>query len=196
MAQQDTTEDLVSLIDRIKDNTHGDDVSVDDLVDAVGRRAFGPLFIITSLIAILPTGMIPGMSVLTGTIMLILSIQLLFGSTRIYMPDFIGRRSMPREKLLSSLDSIRPKAEWLSRFIGPRLSFFLRPPFHQMVALAGVVMALSMYPLALVPFGAFPAGLSLLVIGLGLSVRDGLLIAAGIAIGLLGLALAFFAWPF
>ncbi|UOM32886.1 exopolysaccharide biosynthesis protein [Acuticoccus sp. I52.16.1] len=196
MAKQDTTEDLVALIDRIKDKTDGDEVSVDDLVEAVGRRAFGPLFIITSLIAVLPTGMIPGMSILTGTIMLILSIQLLFGSDRIWMPDFIAERTMPREKLVSSLDKMRPRAEWVSRFIGPRMSFFLHPPFHQMVALTGVVVSLSMYPLAVVPFGAFPAGLSLLVIGLGLSVRDGLLIAAGIAVGVFGLVVAVFAWPF
>lgn len=193
---QDTTEDLVSLIDRIKDNTEGDDVSVDQLVEAVGRRTFGPLFIVTSLIAILPTGMIPGMSILTGTIMLILSTQLLFGSSRVWMPDFIGKRTMPREKLVSSLDKMRPRAERISRYIGPRMSFFLHPPFLQMVAVAGILVSLSMYPLAVVPFGAFPAGLSLLVIGLGLSVRDGLLIAVGIAVGAIGLAVAYTALPF
>ena len=196
MAQQDTTEDLVGLIDRIKDKTEGDEVSVDDLVKATGRRAFGPLFIITSLLAILPTGMIPGMSVLTGTIMLLLSVQLLFGSRQIWIPDVIGRRSIPRDKLVSSLDDIRPRAERIGKYIGPRLSFFLQPPFHQMVALAGVIVSLSMYPLAVVPFGAFPAGLSLLMIGLGLAVRDGLLIALGIASGAVGLAIAFIVWPF
>ena len=196
MTQQDTTEDLVGLIDRIKDNTDGDEVSIGALVEAVGRRAFGPLFIITSLIAILPTGAIPGMSVLTGTIMLLLSVQLLLGSQRIWLPDFVSKRAMPRDRLISSLDRIRPRAETIGRYVGPRMSFFLHPPFFQMVAVAGIIVSLSMYPLAVVPFGAFPAGLSLLVIGLGLTVRDGLLIASGIVIGAIGLAIAYVAFPF
>ncbi|WP_075222425.1 exopolysaccharide biosynthesis protein [Acuticoccus yangtzensis] len=196
MANNDSTEDLVGLIDRIKEKTDGDEVSVDELVEAIGRRAFGPLFIIVSLIAILPTGAIPGMSVLTGTIMLILSVQLLFASQRIWIPNIIGRQAMPRDKLVSSLDSIRPRAERISRYVGPRMKFFLRPPFLQLVALSGVVVSLSMYPLAVVPFGAFPAGLSLLVIGLGLAVRDGLLIALGIATGFVGLLVVYLVFPF
>lgn len=196
MASTDNTEDLVDLIDRIKDRTDGEEVSVDDLVEAFGRRAFGPLFVVTALIAILPTGAIPGMSVLTGTIMLLLSAQLLFGSQRIWMPDLIGKRTMPRDKLIASLERMRPRAERISRYVGPRLKFFLEPPFPRIVAAFGVLISLSMYPLAVVPFGAFPAGLSLLVIGLGLAVRDGLLIALGIAVGIAGLLVAYMVWPF
>lgn len=189
-------EDLVDLLDRLKDNLDGDTITMGDIVEAVGRRSFGPLFIIVSLLAILPTGAIPGMSILTGTIMLFLSVQLLFGANRVWLPGFVERRGLPRERLETSIEKMRPRADTIDRFVRPRLKALLNPPFIQLVAFGGVIVSLSMYPLALVPFGAFPAGLSLLVIGLGLAARDGLLIAFGIVLGIVGLVAAWFLWPF
>ena len=58
------------------------------------------------------------------------------------------------------------------------------------MAVAGILISVSMFPLALVPFGAFPAGLSMLLIGLALTVRDGVLAILGIAIGAGALTLA------
>lgn len=195
MADDTEREDLHDLIDRIKENTDGDEVSVSDLVDALGSRAFGSLFVLTSLLALLPTGAIPGMSVLTGTIMLLLSLQLLLGRDSVWLPRFILRRSMERSKLVHSLEGMRGTADRVDRILHPRLQVILRPPFLQLVAFGGAVVSLSMYPLAVVPFGAFPAGLSLLVVGLGLMTRDGLLIAVGLLVGAAGLALAVSFWP-
>ncbi|WP_420394319.1 exopolysaccharide biosynthesis protein [Acuticoccus sp.] len=192
----DQPQDLVSLLDRIKAETEGDTVSMGDIVEAVGRRSFGPLFIVTSLLAILPTGAIPGMSVLTGTIMLFLSVQLLFGANRVWLPGFVEKRGLPRDKLVESLDKVRPRVEAVGRYVGPRLEVLLNPPVFQLVAIVGVLVSLSMYPLAVVPFGAFPAGVSLLVIGLGLTVRDGLVIAIGLVVAAVGLAAAWYLWPY
>lgn len=195
-SQPDSSENLGGLLDRIKEKTDGDDIAVRDLVRALGRRGFGSLFVLTALLAVLPTGMIPGMSVLTGTVMLLLSIQLLFGSSRIWLPDAIMRRSIGRDRLIDSLERARPWADRIDRFVHPRLTFMLGPPMHQIVALLGIVLSLSMYPLALVPFGAFPAGVAFVVIGTGLMVRDGLVILGGVVVGLAGLGLAYHFWPF
>lgn len=195
-SQTDTFENLGGLIARIKEKTDGDAVSVRDMMDALGRRAFGPVLVLTALIAVLPTGAIPGMSILTGTVMLLLSLQLLFGARQIWLPDSIMRRSIERRKLVASLDKARGVAERIDRFVHPRLTFLLGPPFHQAIALVAIIFAISMYPLAIVPFGAFPAGLAFIVIGTGLMVRDGLLILIGIAVGAVGLAAAVQLWPF
>lgn len=177
-------EDLAALIERIKDNTDGDAVSVGDVVDALGHRAFGSVIVITALIAILPTGAIPGMSILTGAIMLLLSIQLFFGANRIWLPEAIMGRSISRAKLVRSLDKADQYARKVDRVVAPRLTSLVNPPVLQVVAVGAIIASLSMFPLALVPFGALPAGLALLAIGLGLAVRDGALIVAGMLLGL------------
>ena len=192
----DQSQDLAALLSAIEDDTSGEKVSVGDVVQSLGRRAFGSLFVITSLVAVLPTGAIPGMSILTGTVMLLLSVQLLFGARQIWLPQFIMTRAIGRDRLVASLHKGQSWADRIDRFIGPRLEFMLAPPFHQLIGLSGIVVSLSMYPLAVVPFGAFPAGLSLLVIGLGLMVRDGLLLILGILIGVVGLLVAYVAFPF
>ncbi len=190
------SQNLGALLNEIEEETEGDKVSVSDVVKSLGRRAFGSLFVITSLVAVLPTGAIPGMSILTGLVMLLLSVQLLFGADTIWLPQFVMKRAIERQKLVGSLHKGKGWAEKIDRLVGPRMEFMLEPPFHQLVAISGIVVSLSMFPLAVVPFGAFPAGLSLLVIGLGLMVRDGLLLVLGIILGLVGLAVAFLFFPF
>ncbi|WMS44262.1 exopolysaccharide biosynthesis protein [Acuticoccus sp. MNP-M23] len=197
MAEEpDKSNNLASLLDAIENDTEGEEVAVSDVVASLGQRAFGSLFVITSLVAVLPTGAIPGMSILTGTVMLLLSVQLLFGAEKIWLPRFIMTRAIGRERLVRSLHKAKGWARRIDRVIGPRMEFMLSPPFHQLVAISGIIVSLSMYPLAVVPFGAFPAGLSMLVIGLGLMVRDGLLLVLGIAIGFIGLGIAFTFFPF
>lgn len=188
-------QNLVSLLDEIVDGTDGDTVTIDDILGVLGRASFGPLFVIVSLVAVLPTGAIPGMSVLTGTIMLILSLQLLFNQERIWLPKVLTRRGMPREQLVDGLEKARGKVKTLSRFIGPRLTALVQPPLIQLVALAGVIVSLTMFPLALVPFGAFPAGLTLMVMGMGLAVRDGVLLLIAAAMAIAALVASYTLWP-
>jgi hypothetical protein len=186
---------LASLLDRMEKTTEGDDVSIGELAKALERRGVGALLVLTSLLAILPTGAIPGMSLFTGVIMLVLSIELLFGHG-VWLPRFVTKRTIPRETLETSIERARGPAEWIGRYLKPRYETLLGPPFIHVLAVFGVVISLSMFPLALVPFGAFPAGVAFLVIGTGLMVRDGLVIALGIALGLVGLVAAWYLWPY
>ena len=62
------------------------------------------------------------------------------------------------------------------RILRPRLSFLTRKPFLQVVALMCVAAALVTFPLGLVPFGPVLPGLTILVFGLGLMARDGIVI--------------------
>jgi hypothetical protein len=63
------------------------------------------------------------------------------------------------------------------------------------VTTALCLLALSMYPLALVPWGVMAPAAGITVIGLGLLARDGVMIFAGLALtmlaGMLGLLFLF-----
>lgn len=188
--------DMTELADRIETMTEGETVSVGELVRPIGRRAFGPLLILASLIALLPTGAIPGMSFVTGAIMLLVSVQLLFGAERVWIPRWMARWEMSRERLVGSLDRVRRWDKRTRSLVRERFTVLLRPPFVNLVALAGVILSLSNFILGPLPFGSFPAGVAFIVIGTGLMARDGLLVALGIAIGVAGLLFAIAIWPY
>jgi hypothetical protein len=195
-AQQSGSKTLVGLIDQLKEAAEGEEISIGEIAKALDRRGIGSLFVITSLLAILPTGAIPGMSVLTGIIMLVLSAQLLVAKRDLWLPRFVTRRTIPAETFCDSLDRARKPAERIGRLLKPRMEAVLEPPFLQMLAGFGIIISLSMFPLAVVPFGAFPAGIAFLVIGTGLAVRDGLVVAVGIGCGFAGLVAAWYLWPY
>jgi len=192
----DEPQDVTELADRVEERTEGETVTVGELVGAIGRRAFGPLLILASLIALLPTGAIPGMSFVTGAIMLLVSVQLLFGADRVWIPRTMARWEMRRERLVGSLDSVRKWDKRLRFLVERRFEVLLRPPFVNLVALAGVILSLSNFLLGPLPFGSFPAGVAFIVIGTGLTAKDGLLVAVGIVIGAAGLVGALAIWPY
>jgi hypothetical protein len=82
-----------------------------------------------------------------------------------------------------------PWVDRLERFAKPRLSLF-----DSQLAFRLVGSALMVFSLALVfaaPFiGQVPLGLAVVLIGLGLVERDGLLVLAGIGVGCAGTALS------
>ena len=72
---------LTSLLDALESKTTGDGaatVTVRDILQLIGRRAYGPLLLIVGLIAISPATIIPGATWAFATLTLIIAIQLLF----------------------------------------------------------------------------------------------------------------------
>lgn len=189
-------EDITELIDRIERETEGEKVTIGELVRVAGRRAFGSVLILASLLALLPTGAIPGMSFVTGAIMLVASVQLLFGAEKVWLPGVIARWELKRERLINSLARFRRARRFLRATVKRRLEFMVRPPFVNLVAIAGVILSFSNFILGPLPFGSFPSGLAFIVIGLGLTARDGLLVGLGILIGAAALVAAWHILPY
>jgi hypothetical protein len=196
MKAQPSSSDPMELFDRLEEVSTGETVTIGELVRAAGKQAFGSVLILASLIALLPTGAIPGMSFVTGAIMLLVSVQLLLGADRVWLPKALARREVSRESLLSGLGRIRRWKRFLRATVRKRFEILLRPPFVNLVALAGVVLSLSNFVLGPLPFGSFPAGIAFIVIGIGLTARDGVWVAAGIALGLVGLVAVWLVWPY
>ncbi len=177
--------DLTGLIDKLERETDGDTVTVGDIVEDLGQRAFGPLFVVVALLAILPTGAIPGMSALTGALMTLVSVQLVCGARRIWLPARLERQEIGRERFVASLERVRRPARFVDRVLSPRLAWATAAPFSRALGVVAFLLSLLMYPLIVVPFGAFPSSVPILLFGLGLAARDGLVVLAGLAGSLL-----------
>lgn len=175
-------ENLTAVLDKLAEEVAGEQVSFNDLLGAFGQRAFGPLLLIPAVLAVAPTGAIPGMSVVTGLLITVVSVQLFFAADRPWLPRRLLRISFPRARLASAIKSLRPYAASFDRLLGPRLSFATGAVFVRVIALMSALLGLSMLPLALVPFAVAMPGTCVALLAIGLTARDGLLILLGIGL--------------
>jgi len=176
---------LQTLLTSMCENTTGDTVSVGDLLNAVGRRSYGPVLMLLGFIAISPLTIIPGANWLIALVTLIFAVQLLIGKNFPWVPRKAIEFSFPRSALVKGVEIGSPWAGRIDKFLKPRLTFLTDPPFAQLVALVCIAAALITFPLGFVPFGPLLPGLTILLFGLGLTSRDGfvLILAGGALVG-------------
>lgn len=176
MSGQGEVRNLEDLLDHLEENTSGEEATLDDVRDAVGHRAYGPLLLAIGLINVSPIGMIPGIWLFTATIALIVAFQLLISADEPWMPDGVLKKSFPRKRMKQTNKWLKPWAKRVDSVIRPRFTFLFNPPVLQLVALLAIAMALITYPLSMIPGAGIISGTALVLIGLGLTVRDGLLV--------------------
>ncbi len=174
---------LSEILERMSRQGGAERVSLGDLLGAFGGRAFGPLLLIPALIALVPpVGAIPGMSIATSSIIALVAGQMLFNLSHPWLPGRLLRISFDRDRFETALRWLYPRARRVERFVRPRWTALLQLPFRQAVAVLCIVLAASMYPLALVPFGVSLPSLALVFLALGVTAKDGLVLAIGLAI--------------
>lgn len=194
--QSESVEGLASLLKQIRENTEGDKTTLGEVLDALDSRSFGPLMLVPAIMAVSPVGAIPGMSIATGLVLLLLSVQLLISQKHPWLPSRLENFSLSRETLHDGIDQTIPWAEWLDKFTDERLTLLTQAPFRQLIAIITACLAAMFVPLALVPFGVAVPGTAVALFGLGLTARDGLLVLVGVAVSGAALWLTIFLWPF
>lgn len=185
---------LNELLDRIEEAAKDeDDVSLDDLLDEVGRRSYGPLLLLAGLITLAPVvGDIPGVPTIVGIFVLLTGVQLVFQRDHFWLPGWLLKRTIHQEKLCKAVGWMRKPAGWLDRVMKRRLSIVISGAMAYVVAIVCVGIALVMPLMEVVPFSANLAGAALTAFGLALIAHDGLValfafaftIAGGIVVGL------------
>ena len=172
---------LRSLLRSICENTEGDTVTVRSLLNAVGRRSYGPIFLLLGFVAVSPLTIVPGANWLIALVVLVFAIQLLFGRKFPWAPKRALDFSFPRARMEEGVRIADKYAHIIDRFVQPRLTFMTSAPFVSLIALVCIGAALITFPLGLFPFGPLLPSLTILILGLGLTGRDGLMILLGLA---------------
>lgn len=167
---------LRTLLQSLCSETEGDTVTVGDLLNAVGRRSYGPVLLLLGFIAISPLTIIPGANVLVALITLIFAVQMAFGRPYPWIPRKALEFSFPRKHLIAGVAMADKYVAQIDRFLKPRLTFLTQAPFAQLVALACVGAALVTLPLSFVPLGPVIPSLAVLLFGLAITARDGVVI--------------------
>lgn len=181
---------LADVADRIIETAgEREKTSVEDIMNAVGRRAFGPLLLVFALIAAAPIiGSIPGASIVTATIMALIALQILLRRRSPWIPGMLRRIDMDSGKVRFAMEKTRPTLTRVDRLVRPRWQFLVGEPWVHLTAVICIVMTGLMYPMALVPYGVMPPLLAIIALSLGLTSHDGLLTAIGWALSIGALA--------
>lgn len=184
MTNRNEDSSLMELIDSIENmEQDASQVSVDDVVHAVGRRSFGPLLLVAGLITLTPIiGDIPGMPTLMAVLVLLVSAQLLLGREAFWLPKWLLKRSLSRQKFDKGLKLMKKPARWIDRMLRVRLPWLTGYIGIRVTAVVCLLIALAMPPMEFIPFSANGAGLALALLGLGLVARDGIVLLMGFAL--------------
>lgn len=158
-------------------------VTLDAVLDVVGRRSFGPFLLVCGLITLAPIiGDIPGVPTLIGIGVIIVAIQLFFRRDHFWLPQWLLQRSISTEALDNVLGYMQKPARFIDSLIKPRLTVFTKGPAVYLIAIACMIIAASTPPMELIPFSANLAGAALTAFGLALIAHDGLLALIALAI--------------
>lgn len=173
------------------DPTEGaEKVLVGDLLEQVGRRAYGPLLLVVGLFSISPLSVVPGMTWFAAGLTLLIAVQMLVGLPKPWLPKRALNMQISRRVLVSGINKSRPLAKAIDVLLKPRLGFFSQPPMVNIVALMVIVAALVTFPLGFVPLGPLLPGVAVVLFGLGMSARDGVVLALGsVLVGLVAWAM-------
>jgi hypothetical protein len=153
------------------------------LLNAVGRRSYGPLLLLTGLIAVSPLTVLPFTTSVVAAITLLIAAQMALGFKRPWLPKQVLDIRVPRKAFFAFLDRARPKVERLEgSVLRQRWSFMTVPLFVNAVALCVCAAALITFPLSLIPFAPLAPGIAIVLFGLGMTARDGAWLAVGIAL--------------
>lgn len=159
-------------------------VSFDELLTTMGRASIAFAILILSLPALTP---IPGpFGFVFGSCLAIVSLQILAGYSRIWLPSFIGRRRVSADTIALIVRYTAPLVTRVETFLKRNRMRHLAGPRAQ--AMMGLPVLLLAIAVALpIPFGNFLPVAALVMIALGLMERDGLVTMLGLVLGVVAL---------
>ncbi|WP_414827716.1 exopolysaccharide biosynthesis protein [Alteromonas sp. H39] len=171
---------ISELLDTLKQDIDGESVSVGEVVKTFRQRGFGPLLLIPALIALFPTGAIPGVPTICGITLFLVCVQIALGSDHPWLPQKLKNRSISHDKLDTAIERSRPYIEKMERLLSPRIEWLSDYPFTRIIAIYSGLFALAMIPLEAMPFAAALPAFAIALTAVGLTSRDGIFILAGV----------------
>ena len=176
---------LQSVLDQVAATLDGgDSVDLKTVVEAFGNRSFGPIMILCGLCMMTPLGAVPGIPPAFGVIVIVFALQLLFRRKTPWMPEILRKVRIPAEKLLKVQKKIQPVLAKIDGIIRPRLKWAVTGPMQVLISVVAIILSLTFFPLGMLPFGVVAPAAIILLFGLGITARDGVLTLLGLSLSL------------
>lgn len=185
---------LSDVLTRLAEPADGS-VTLAQVLAAVGDRSFGAMLVLLA-IPNMVAGLIPGLSILLGLPLLLVSVQLLVGAKKPWLPRRFARFEISRVDLRRIVERTLLPLRRLERALQPRLGFMTAPWAERLIGLT--CLGLSLLVFLPIPFANLLPATGILLFGFAMLERDGLLavvaaVIAGASVALFGgVAFAFF----
>ncbi len=161
----------------------GENVSINDILEAVHERGFGLMLLILAVPMALPIPVPPGINILLASPLILLTAQQAIGRHTIWLPEWMLKKTIKRERMSAIIKAILPWAKKIEKFIKPRLEFATLGVFSHLIGLFGLIMALTVcIPL---PLTNTVPSLGIALMAVGVIMRDGVAVISGAIIGIL-----------
>jgi hypothetical protein len=177
-AQTVESERLSILLRRVSDAA-GDKISLGQIAGAMDDRSFGAFLVVFCLPNLVPLP--PGATFILGLPLVFIAVQMAFSRLdTIWLPRRLRDYSFDNRAFSAVLDKFIPWMNRAERLIKPRF-FSGNRLIERVLGVFALVLAVVVF--LPIPLGNMGPSLALALIGLGMTERDGLMMALGVAVG-------------
>ncbi len=173
---------LAATLETIEQETSGERIVVGDIVAALEKRGFGPLLIAPALITALPTGAIPFVPAICAILIILFAGQMVLGAGNPWLPKKIKSYSLSRTKFQRLVKKSKPLIRWVDNCAQQRFEILTHKIAQRLIAALCIFLAGLIILIGFIPFAPTLPALAILLFGLGISMRDGLIILLGFAV--------------
>lgn len=154
-------------------------VSVGDIIHVVGDRSFAPLLMLVGMLLVSPLSGVPTFPSMVAGIVILVTSQMLLGRKHFWLPARLLNVQVSRDKLSTALKWLQPPARFVDRVTKQRLTILVRGPSIYIIAVICLSIACLLPVMELILFSSSIAGAVLMMFGVALVSRDGLLALLG-----------------
>jgi hypothetical protein len=121
---------------------------------------------------------VPGVAVVLSVPLCLLALGLILGHRRPWLPGGLRSRPISGDRLAEAIDRVLPRLYWLEQRLRPRARWAVDGHALRLIGLAALICGVLI--LLPVPFGNTAPALAVILLAVGLLVRDGLAVMAGL----------------
>ena len=182
-------DNLMRLLDQLEHETGNGQVSVRDVLQLLGARAFTPMLLVPCLVLVSPISAVPGVPSFLSLLVGLVAVQMLFGQTRIWLPGFVLDRAVDATRLRRAVTFMRRPVAIVDPWINERLTWLADKPANMPALLIFCTVSFLMPLIEFVPFLTSTLASAMTLFAIGLFARDGLFMLTGYALVAAGAAL-------
>jgi hypothetical protein len=175
------------LLIRLVGEWPAEQMSVGELIDGIGGRAFSIIMLLLTVPIAIPGP--PGIPTAFCVPLILVTVQLCLGRAAPWLPDFVRKRRFARDALLKTLKRIRPALAKLESICRPRLLRMTDRKGERWLGIYYLVCSIVLCNPIPIPFSHNPLAIALSIVALGFVERDGYVIIAGAVGAIAGIAI-------
>jgi hypothetical protein len=178
----ETSQRFSTMLRQVSEQAH-ERITLAELVQVFGDRAFGALMLIFAIPNVLPLP--PGSSSVLGAPLILIAGQLAIGRRVLWLPAAFLGKSVPRDYLRRVVARLLPSLRWMERMLAPRLGLLFGPVGDRLIGITCLVLSIILF--LPIPFGNMLPAAAIACFSLGLIQKDGAAAILGYLLAMISL---------